>query len=221
MKTYKISFVLNVVIFFLLLFAVIAMIVGFQFLGRSEIFLANRIEVFKYFTIDSNVFAGFISLLFAFFEYLLLKGKRSEIPMIIYILKYISTVSVVVTFLVTLLFLLPSFSFNIALLYSNSNFFFHLVIPILCFISFVWFEKNNCINLATSFSCLIPVILYSIFYSYIALSHVSNGVVPLEYDWYGFLKGGVNSVFIVVPIMYLSTYFIGFMTWKLNLKGKK
>ena len=215
-NNYKISFILNITIFILTLFATIAMIKGFQFLGKSQILTANRIEIFKYFTVDSNILAGITSLVFAIYDYLLIKNKNKVIPKEIYILKHISTVSVMVTFLVTLLFLLPAYSFNFNFIYSNSNFLFHLVIPLLCLISFIFFEKNNYLNFKNSFYSLIPVILYSVYYSFISLSHIKNGVVFIKYDWYGFLKSGLKNAFIVPPIMYLSTYLIGFIIWRLN-----
>lgn len=220
-NNHKISFILNITVFILTLFATIAMIKGFQFLGKSEILTANRMEIFKYFTVDSSIFTGLTSLLFAIYDYFLIKNIKTSIPKIIYILKFIATVSVMITFLVALLFLLPAYNFNYNFIYANSNFIFHLVIPITSFINFIYFEKNECINFKNSFYCIIPVLLYSIYYMYTSLTHFSNGKVSIKYDWYGFLNNKIYNIFIIPPIMYITTYIIGFIVWKLNKKAKK
>lgn len=204
MKKYKVSLVINVIIFVLVLFALITMIMDINFMGKSSLMVASRIEALKFLTVDSNIFAGITSLLFIIYTTAYLKGKIIEIPKVLYILKYTSTVCVVLTFLVTLFFLVPRFSFNFLYLYTNSNFFFHLVIPILSFISFSFCEKSNHITFKNSFTCLVPVFIYGLFYSYNCISHSNNGLVSMKYDWYGFLSNGIISSLYVIPIIFFS-----------------
>ena len=49
---------------------------------------------------------------------------------------------------------------------------------------------------------------------------MGNGEVALEYDWYGFVKGGVSTIFIVFSLILLFTYLISFGIFKLS-KDKK
>ena len=54
----KISIILNSLIFIFTLFATISMIIGFKFMGQLEVLSERNFKSFKYFTVDSNVFAG-------------------------------------------------------------------------------------------------------------------------------------------------------------------
>lgn len=76
MKSYKISYILNMIIFILVIFSLTAMITGLEFLGKGMILSANKIEVFKFFTLDSNILAGIASILFALSDYKVIKGKK-------------------------------------------------------------------------------------------------------------------------------------------------
>lgn len=79
MKSYKISYILNMIIFILVIFSLTAMITGLEFLGEGMILSANKIEVFKFFNVDSNILAGIASILFALSDYKVIKGKKNNI----------------------------------------------------------------------------------------------------------------------------------------------
>ena len=76
----KISLVLNAMIFAFTLFATISMIVGFEFMGQVRVLSSTNFKAFKYFTVDSNVFAGIISLVYMIFQIEIARGKIKEIP---------------------------------------------------------------------------------------------------------------------------------------------
>ena len=41
---------------------------------------------------------------------------------------------------------------------------------------------------------ILPVLVYEVFYSIMAISHMDgNWKVPMKYDWYGFMQGGLWS----------------------------
>ena len=215
MKKIKISMILNIIIFLMMLFATIIMFTGFKFMHGPEIVLeAKGIEMFKFFTVDSNMFMGIIALIFAFYELVFLK-KKKEIPKGLYILKLMGTTAVGVTFFTVFLylgFIAPNGIYSLIL---NSNLFYHLLIPVVSMLTFILFEKNE-LKLKDTLYGLIPTFAYSLYYIINILFHMKNGRVSPKYDWYWFIQNGIWTVIIVVPIMYLSTYLISFMLYKLN-----
>ena len=115
---YKVSYIFNLIIFTLVLLSTIMMFIGFNFMGNNLTLSATKIETFKYFTVDSNILMGITSLIFACYEYLVMKNKRESIPISLHVIKLISTVCVMLTFLVTLFYLTPKFS-NPLVLYKK------------------------------------------------------------------------------------------------------
>lgn len=216
MKKEDISLSLNITIVILVSLATIFMLTGFQFMAKQDALTATKIETFKFFTVDSNVLMGIVAFIFAKYEIDILKGRIKAIPTRVYILKLVATVGVILTFLVTAFFLAPTALNGYLSLFLNSNLFFHLIIPILSFITFVFFESNNKIDFKYSFMGLIPVLLYSLFYAINCFSHIENGIVSHKYDWYGFLIGGIKSTIPALMIILVTTYFICFSLWSLN-----
>ncbi len=219
-KKIKIDLVLNLVICGLVIMATIFMMTGFKFMGDDIELTATKVEVFKFFTVDSNILMGIMAIVFAKFEIDLINNKRTEIPRIIYMFKLAATVGVVLTFLVTACFLAVITKTGYFTLFKNSNLFFHFIIPVLSFISFTCFEKTKVLTFKDSFAGLIPMFIYAIYYTINVLSHLENGKVSVKYDWYWFLQGGIGSIIFVIPIMFLVTYAICYTTWKLNRKQK-
>ncbi len=211
----KASLYLNSAIFIMVLLGTIFMLTGFKFMTNTSILASEGLLVFKYYTVDSNIFVGLASLLLIVYECLALNNKVKEIPKYVYLLKYIGTVAVTLTFLVTLVYLAPSYGNKFWFLYQNSNLFFHLLVPILSFISFVCFEKTD-FKLKHTLYGISTMIIYGIFYVINILIHQENGKIAFKYDWYGFAKGGVSSIIIVFPIILTVTYLISVVIYKMN-----
>ena len=91
------SFLADLLIFVLAFYAVWIAVRGHR--GRADF------STFKYFTTDSNAFAGAVSLLAAAYTLPVLLGKKECVPKPVLILKYVGTCSVALTFFVVLLFL--------------------------------------------------------------------------------------------------------------------
>lgn len=215
MKKIKISLVFNILIVLLVLLGSIFMFTGFKFMPSKAVYDLPKLEMFKFFTVDSNILVGIISLILLCHEIKLLNGSIEKIPNYVYILKFIGTSAVTLTFLVTAIFLVPqSTIYN---LYSNSNLFFHLIVPLLAIVSYIWFEKyDNKIRYGVL--GIIPMFLYSIYYISMILINLDNGGLTYKYDFYGFLKGNLNNIVVVIPVIYLVTYLISFVLIKLNVK---
>ena len=186
--------------------------------GQEVVLESTKLGVFKYFTVQSNVFAGIMSLIFLFKELDVMKGKIKRIDKKYYILKFMSAVAVGLTFFVVFTYLGPITKYGITSLLMNSNLFFHLLIPLLCIICFVFFEGTREMKIKEVLFGLLPVILYAIYYIANVLIHMEGGRVSPIYDWYWFVQNGVWTAVIVVPVILLVTYLISLCIWFFNKK---
>ena len=216
MNKIKISLVLNAVITLLVILGCVIMFAGWSFTGSSPILEARSFNMFKYYTVDSNVLVALSSIVFIIYESLLLNKKIKKIPNGVYIFKHIGTVGVVLTFLVTLLFLAPTVDSGFLSLYRNSNLFFHLIVPILSFVSYVFFEKYPT-KLRYALVGMSSMVVYMIFYFINVIVHY-NGVVERKYDIYNFLRGNLINAVYVIPIMLIVTYALSYFLMDLNKK---
>lgn len=218
-KKIKISLCINLIIFIMVIFASIAMFTGFKFMHGIEPKLeSTKIGMFRFFTVDSNVFMGIMALVFVIKEIELLKGELDEIPTKFYILKLMSTTGVVLTFLTVFGYLGPISKGGIPSMLMNSNLFFHLLIPLLSIINFTVFERTNKLVFKHSFCGIIPTLIYAAYYSINVFLHMENGKVSTLYDWYWFVQGGVWQFVIVSPLMLAVTYIISLLLWRFNKK---
>ena len=217
----RVSIILNSLIFIFTLFATITLIIGFKFMGQFEVLSERNFKSFKYFTVDSNVFAGLISLAYVIYKFTASGKNNSKLPRAFYILKLAATTGVTLTMMVTVFYLAPTSNGNFLRYFMNSNFFMHLITPLLCIISFIFFEAAEPQKLVMSIPGIIPMLLYSFFYTPNVLLHLDNGKVDRTYDWYNFLAAGAQSVWFVVPILYGITWIFALGLWALNRKLAK
>lgn len=218
MKKIKIALFLNTLIVILTIISSIIMFTGFKFMYDYELVLeSNKISMFKFFTVDSNMLMGLVSLIFIVKEVELLKNKK-QIEKKYYLLKLMSTTAVGLTFLVVFAYLGPLTKYGIKAMITNSNLFFHLIIPVISILNFILFEKTDELNLKDVKYGIIPTFIYSIFYITNIVIHMENGKVSTVYDWYWFVQNGVWTTIIVVPVIFGITYLISLIIWKLNRK---
>ena len=220
-KYIKISIVLNLIIVILTLFALITMFFGIRYMGDDIPLDTSGIGMFRLYTVDSNLFMGIVSFIFALYEIKLLKGRIKEIPKILYILKLMATVGVTLTFLTVFGYLGFMVNGGVIVLLKNSNLFFHLITPLISIITFILLEKTNKLSFKYTFIGTITTIIYSIFYLTNVLVHMENGKVNPIYDWYWFVQGGINQAFFVLPIMLIITFIISLILWYFNKRGYK
>ena len=97
----------------------------------------------------------------------------------------------------------------------------HLITPLLCIISFIFFEAAEAKKLSVTIPGILPMLLYSFYYTPNILLHLDNGKVNPAYDWYHFLAGGLNTIWFVIPLLYLVTWIFAFALWALNKKFAK
>ncbi|MBO4732029.1 MAG: hypothetical protein J5597_04395 [Spirochaetaceae bacterium] len=200
------------------IFAIWTMLTGFRFMtepGKPAALSVANAKAFKYFTVDSNVFAAIISLVMMIVQVLIAKGRLNSIPKPVQFLKLAATTGVALTMFVTAFFLAP-FQFGYLALFTDSNFFLHLIIPLFCIITFVFFEPVE-ISPVQTFAGVVPMLLYGVFYGTNIIMHLQNGQTSHDYDWYGFLDGGFSTIWIVVPIMIAFTWALALLIRTANI----
>ena len=212
----KVARVLNYIIALFVTIGTIFMLFGVKFMGPEDGLSATKIEMFRFYTVDSNILMGIVSLIFAIFETKLIKGEIEKIPTKLYVLKLISTVGVTLTFLTVVLYLAPIATYGYFSMFRNANLFFHFLVPVLSIISFCFLEKTEGISFKHTFTGIATMVIYAVFYTINILIHAENGKVSPIYDWYWFVQNGVWTIVIVIPIMFALTYLISFALWKAN-----
>ena len=141
-------------------------------------------NAFRFFTCQSNVLCAAACLLTAVGAV-----GGGEIPVWIRIVKFVGTASVTVTMLTVFLFLAPSVGkgwMKTLLTGRVSDFFMHLVTPLLAIFSLCVFERWE-ISLPQCLWGMAPVILYGALYIYKTI------ILPEGKGWedfYGFNRGG-------------------------------
>ena len=218
MKKIKISLILNIIIILLVIITSIFMFTGFKFMPDNSLLEATKLEMFKFYTVDSNLLIGIIALIFVIYEIKLIKKDIEKIPKGIYILKQIGTSGITLTFVTTAFFLAPQY--GLYAMYNNNNLLFHLIIPVLSIITYIFFEKYDN-KYRYSFYGIIPMFIYSIYYSSMIFIHLNDGGLTFKYDFYGFLQGNINNAYIVLPVIYLFSLLISVVLIFLNKKLSK
>ena len=170
MRKYEVSIILN------------ASIIILEIIGLFLAYESIKAIDLSYYTIDSNIF-----LLISCILYLIYRNRSSKV---LSLLKYSSTLSVLVTFLVVVLVLLPMLDFNFSFLFlEHGGLFLHLLCPLMAFVSFVFFETHDIDNtLKNNLRALYFTIVY-------AAILISLNILKIVDGPYPFLKVYEQSVF--------------------------
>ena len=219
MGNLKKAYILNLCITALEVFSITWMMSGIG----AGVLSAAKLSALKYLTVDSNILMGIFALLTAADQGKVLRGKKAEVSASAYVLKLAGTVGVTLTMLVTIFFLGPTIGrkYGFFSLFEKSNFFLHLLNPVLSIAVFLCFEKSRKIAFKHTFTAIIPLVIYSVYYVTETVTHMTDGVIDKGYDWYGFFVLGVKSSFIVLPLILIITWLISFTLRKLNRRNLK
>ena len=123
-KKTKIALAINILIVVLTIFSLVMIFTGFKFMESGYNTNTTPIGRFKFFTTQSNVFMGIVAFIVAIYEIKMIKGKISEIPTKMYILKLTSTVAVGLTFATVFGYLGIIVEGGVSQLLRNSSLFF-------------------------------------------------------------------------------------------------
>lgn len=168
------SIIINAVIF-VATFAII--ISHFRKDGAWD--LGRGLKQFRYFTVLSNAFCAIAALMMA------VSQVNGAVSRPVFLLKYMGTVSVTLTFVTVILFLGPTQGGYMKWL-SGDFFYVHLVGPLLAMLSFCLLEKQR-MSLGTAMTGLAPMLFYGAMYAYKVL------LAPEDRRWedfYGFNRDG-------------------------------
>ena len=179
---------------------VISMAIGLGHTIRFEDF-TGKSSSFLYFTIQSNIWIGITCLIFAVLAAVGLYTKKNLIKNWLYILKFMFTVAITLTFIVMALLLTPEAIARGDYIYlaSPGNIFNHYITPILAIIDFALFDtawKNRWIN--SFYAAIMPFyyLIFALICSFSGVIFSSGEKVPyffLNYDkltWFQFTSKG-------------------------------
>lgn len=214
----KIALTLNIVVFFMVLVGSI-LCFGEIFVVKTKV-VEHGIRLLKFFTLQSNILAGISSLVYIIF-FIIKRKKQKEIPFAVQILRYISCIDLILTFLVVALFLGFIVEDGYFSLFVNANFFFHFAIPVINFVSFAFFENVLKLKFKHTFLGIIHVVLYAIFYITVVLLHFENGAVSIEYDWYAFAQAGLLIAFVCFFVVLLVSYLTAYLLYRIKKRIDK
>ena len=181
-----------------------SMVVFFRIIYAPE----GKLIYFRQFTNLSNIYMGIVSLLIFIFTLINIK-KDYRLPKWLRIIQLSAGVGVMLTFLVVILFLVPTQVRNwtdFINMYKNDMFFFHFLNPLLAFSVFLFFVRGEKLTWKIDFFGMIPMVIYSIVYSICVLTERWN-------DFYGFTFGGKQwAMPLSLLVMYIFTYLVSFLT---------
>ena len=197
------------------------LLIVFGILGFLSI---KETNMFLYYTNDSN----FLCLISAFLYVLfLLIKKDKDLPFFVLVLRYMATAALSLTFL-TVVFYLAIYDalgsnnfintyFNSLVLYlsKDSFLYYHLLCPIISFISFTMFEGDRRLNKKkTIYYSLIPTFVYACVLIILNL----NGVVSGPYPFLMIDKQEIYVSIVSFVVIFLVNYFGAFFILLLNQK---
>ena len=215
-KRQKATVVLNALIFAFTVFATISTVIGFKSMQDINVLSEKNLKSFRYFTNQSNILAAIVALIYIIYKFSAAGKNSAKIPSWLYGLKIAAVTGVAFTMIITVGYLAPTSKNGYFSLFMNSNLFMHFVTPMLCIISFVFFESAEKTDFKFSFAGMIPMALYASVYTPNVLLHLDNGKVNPLYDWYGFLAFGLNTIWIVLPLLVLIAWLLSLGLWALN-----
>lgn len=175
------------VILNLLVFLITAGLLVWLYLKVHKTMPEKFRQAFRFFTCLSNILCAAACLLTTVF------AASGEIPGWVWLLKFVGTAAVTLTMLTVFLFMAPGIGKGWAkelLTGQASDFFMHLVNPVLALVSFCVFEKRG-MTFLQALPGVMPIILYGILYAYKVL-HAPEG--KRWNDFYGLARGGKIAV---------------------------
>lgn len=206
-KLFIASFVANILVFLFVLVGTILM-----FVVHAKALASNTLEVAKYFTFQSNIFMGIVAFIYGFYQVLIFKGKKKEIPSVLRVFNFVGVVALSITFTVVIIFLGPLYGYPI--MYNGANLFYHALAPLMAMINFMFLEKEGQIKFKETFFGVVPLFLYGIVYLSVVVALKAYG--DLKIDFYGFGAQGPGwGLFYFVILLHLA-YGLGFLMYFIN-----
>ncbi|MCR4961014.1 MAG: hypothetical protein K6A74_06135 [Lachnospiraceae bacterium] len=176
-KKIDLNLILNMVIVILTIVGTIVMI---NSKASATGLTANGFRNLKFYTVLSNEFAGVIALCQIIAHF---RGKPY-----LKVTKLVAVTAVTLTFLVVAGFFGPLYGW--LKLYKQANFYFHLVVPLVCMVEFFTAKNIGDLTIKHCMIASLSTVVYGLAYLINILIN-GVGVWPESNDWYGFLNWGM------------------------------
>jgi len=128
-------------------------------------------EKMRYFTYESNIFMGIVSLLCVPFQIEGLRHKNYHLPRWLVNLLYVAVCTITITFILVITIMLPLYGPNFAL-FEDYGFIPHIVTPLLSMITFIFINDDHEIHKNVYILAILPIVVYLI--AYITNVYVTN-----------------------------------------------
>ena len=175
-------------------------------------------NLFLFYTNDSNILCLLSAILYLIFK---LIYKEKDLPFVILIIRYMASACLCLTFL-TVVFYLAVFDalgssnfidayFNSLLLYlgKDSFLYYHLLCPIISFISFSFFEGDRRLNKKkTIYYALLPTLIYAIILIILNAMGLVSGPYPFLMINSQEIYISIISFIVIFIVNYLCARFI-------------
>lgn len=221
----KNSLILSVV------FKIVAIAISIYGMSMTEM----GIKMLTQFTNLSNIFACVALLISMIYDIKIYNGRVLKKPNVVYFIKYLSVISIILTFLVFLTVLAPTSTLGFWGAYTKENygsFCVHIVLPVMAVIDFIIFDYSFETKKIYTLYAIIPPIVYLVVIVILGLGfgmRWGNGMIApynfLNYSsetgWFGFDLSQMSSTSIGIGVAYmiiaLCLIFIGLGALLLNL----
>lgn len=140
------------------------LIVIFEMIGIVIMFKKMGLELFKYYTEDSNILSCLASIVFIYFGIRALKNNNEFLPKSVSLFRYIVTICLTLTFVVVMTVLIPTGGPGAVknLLYVDAGLYHHVLCPVLSFVSLILFEDAMQFSVKKTLLGMIPTVIYGI-----------------------------------------------------------
>ncbi len=142
-----------------------------ELVGLGIIMLGGNKSLFEYYTVDSNLFALIMTVVYLYFV-----CTDKKISKAIYLLRLMSLVSLMITFLVVLFIL--SFMVPLQFLfwgYYGTNLILHVICPLLLLYIYFKFDEKVKVNKYELIYNMIPTLIYAIILIILNIKGIVDG----------------------------------------------
>jgi len=186
---------------------------GVFFFGSGTL-LQNGFGSMKFFTMQSNIFAGIMAAAW------LVSTRRSEdgrASALVERLKYIAAASVGLTFATVMGFLGPLYGYPA--MFTGGNFFMHLVTPLAAMLEIVLLSDVRYTR-RDNLLAVLPPLIYGL--GYLANILINGfGEWPDTNDWYLFFHWGYPVGILIYAVLLAVTWLIGLLLCKLQRNSER
>lgn len=196
-------------------------IVIFEIVGVVLSVKRHGAKVFLFYTENSNYFAGLVSFIFCATGIVSLK-KNKRIDDWVCVLRFVSTVCLLVTLVVVSCVFIPMFPKTAeGMLLKNSNLYEHFLCPVLSLLSFLFFENNFKLSKKYFWWALFPTVIYGVLIVLFNVLKIVKGPYPFLFVYE--IKWWICALFLLGILLIAATLdFILFVSHnKICIKSKK